>query len=191
MHEVLVNRLGGLSLPRKSVVRLTDRPDMTLDVYRGRETTMQCNNQVQRGALFSENISEIGVRSANHYYYYFSLVFFVSTILTEGCGCFAKNTQDMCCRPRQNVIHVFLCLFSFHFLFFLELLFSARRFELKTFLCQPFIAVPITKRYFFLISLSAKKQTTKFTSANSQKIFCPSYIKLKIKKPEGKLCRSR
>ena len=28
MHEVLVNRLGGLSLPRKSVVRLTDRPDI-------------------------------------------------------------------------------------------------------------------------------------------------------------------
>ena len=41
MHEVLVNRLGGLSLPRKSVVRLTDRPDLTLDVYRGRKTTMQ------------------------------------------------------------------------------------------------------------------------------------------------------
>ena len=41
MHEVLVNRLGGLSLPRKSVGRLTDRPDMTLDVYRGRKTTMQ------------------------------------------------------------------------------------------------------------------------------------------------------
>ena len=37
MHEVQVNRLGGLSLPRKSVVRLTDRPDMTLDVYRGRK----------------------------------------------------------------------------------------------------------------------------------------------------------
>ena len=43
MHEVLVNRLGGLSLPRKSVVRLTDRPDMTLDVYRGRKTTKQQN----------------------------------------------------------------------------------------------------------------------------------------------------
>ena len=28
-HDVLFNRLGGLSLPRKSVVRLTDRPDMT------------------------------------------------------------------------------------------------------------------------------------------------------------------
>ena len=41
MHEVLVNRLGGLSLPRKSVVRLTDRPDMTLDVHRGRKTTKQ------------------------------------------------------------------------------------------------------------------------------------------------------
>ena len=31
MQEVLVNRLGGLSLPRKSVVRLTDRPDMTIE----------------------------------------------------------------------------------------------------------------------------------------------------------------
>ena len=41
MHEVLVNRLGGLSVPRKSVVRLTDRPDMILDVYRGRKTTIQ------------------------------------------------------------------------------------------------------------------------------------------------------
>ena len=41
MHEVLVNRLGGLSLPRKSVVRLTDRPDMTLDVNCGRKTTTQ------------------------------------------------------------------------------------------------------------------------------------------------------
>ena len=52
MHEVLVNRLGGLSLPRKSVVRLTDRPDMTLDVYRGRKTTMQ---QQQQQALDCKN----------------------------------------------------------------------------------------------------------------------------------------
>ena len=36
---------GGLSLPRKSVVRLTDSPDMTLDVYRGRKTTMQQQRQ--------------------------------------------------------------------------------------------------------------------------------------------------
>ena len=46
MHEVLVNRFGGLSLPRKSVVRLTDRPDMTLDVYRGRKTTKQQQESV-------------------------------------------------------------------------------------------------------------------------------------------------
>ena len=39
MHEVLVNSLGSLSLPRKSVVRLTDRPDMTIDIFRGRRTT--------------------------------------------------------------------------------------------------------------------------------------------------------
>ena len=48
MYEVLVNRLGGLSLPRKSVVRLTDRPDMTLDVYRGRKTTVQQQQQSER-----------------------------------------------------------------------------------------------------------------------------------------------
>ena len=45
VHEVLVNHLGGLSLPRKSVVRLTDRPDMTLDVYRVHKTTIQQQNQ--------------------------------------------------------------------------------------------------------------------------------------------------
>ena len=48
MYEVLVNRLGGLSLPRKSVVRLTDRTDMTLDVYSGRKTTMQQQQQIIR-----------------------------------------------------------------------------------------------------------------------------------------------
>ena len=49
MHEILVNRLGGISLPRKSVVRLTDRPDMFLDVYRGRKTT---NQQQQHNTSF-------------------------------------------------------------------------------------------------------------------------------------------
>ena len=49
MHEVLVNRLGGLSLPRKSGVRLTDHPDMTLDVYLrcGHKTTTQLQQQQQ------------------------------------------------------------------------------------------------------------------------------------------------
>ena len=43
VYEVLGNHLGGLSLSRKSVDRLTDRPDMTLGVYcgRGRKTTIQ------------------------------------------------------------------------------------------------------------------------------------------------------
>ena len=36
VHEVLVNRYGGLSLPRKTVVRSTDRPDVTSAVYHGR-----------------------------------------------------------------------------------------------------------------------------------------------------------
>ena len=49
VHKILVNSLGGLSLPRKSVVRLTDRPDMTLDVYRGRKTTMQQQQQLTLG----------------------------------------------------------------------------------------------------------------------------------------------
>ena len=43
VHEVLVNRLGSLSLPRKSVVKLTDRPDMTFDVYRGRKKKQYIN----------------------------------------------------------------------------------------------------------------------------------------------------
>ena len=54
VHEVLINRLGGLSLPRKGVVRLTDRPDMTLDVYRGRKTTIQ---QQQQGQLFKASLA--------------------------------------------------------------------------------------------------------------------------------------
>ena len=58
MHEVLVNRLGGLSLPRKSVVRLTDHPDMTLDVYRGRKTTIQQQQlREQKNNPFSDIIA--------------------------------------------------------------------------------------------------------------------------------------
>ena len=51
MHEVLVNRLGGLSLPRKSVVRLIDLPDMTLDVYHGYKTTIQQQQQQSKTDL--------------------------------------------------------------------------------------------------------------------------------------------
>ena len=84
MHEVLVNCLGGLNLPRKSVVRLTDRPDMTLDVYRGRETTMhqqQRQNLTERinsrkGTIYLEHFAvrtKMHLASASSEYYIYSL----------------------------------------------------------------------------------------------------------------------
>ena len=57
MHEKLVNRLGGLSLPRKSVVRLTDRPDMTLYVYRGRKTITQQHNNNHSAATYRTDLT--------------------------------------------------------------------------------------------------------------------------------------
>ena len=62
MHKVLVNRLGGLSLPRKSVVGLTDRPDMTLDVYRGRKTTIQPSN-IRKNSKGHYSVKNVGVVS--------------------------------------------------------------------------------------------------------------------------------
>ena len=43
VHKILLtgNCLGGLSLLRKSVIRLTDHPDMTIAIYRGHKTTTQ------------------------------------------------------------------------------------------------------------------------------------------------------
>ena len=40
-------------------------------------------------------------------------------------------------------------------------------------------------------SLTTKKQTTKFSSANFQKMLSPSYVILRIQRLEGKQCRSR
>ena len=45
MHEVQVNHLAGLSLSRKSVLRLIDRPDMAIAVYRGCKTITQQQQQ--------------------------------------------------------------------------------------------------------------------------------------------------
>ena len=39
IRVVLINHIGGLSLPRNSVVRLIDGPDMTITVYCGCKTT--------------------------------------------------------------------------------------------------------------------------------------------------------
>ena len=72
--EVLVNRLGGLSLPRKSVVRLTDRPDMTLDVYRGRKTTMQqCNNALNSGTFQTTNYKQTDLYETLEWFAFVSL----------------------------------------------------------------------------------------------------------------------
>ena len=47
----------------KSVVRLTDRPDMTLDVYRGRKTTIQQQQPVQMNGSIGEWFrTTVGVR---------------------------------------------------------------------------------------------------------------------------------
>ena len=40
-----IGKKSNSPLPRKRVVRLTDRPDMTLDVYGGRKTTIQQQQQ--------------------------------------------------------------------------------------------------------------------------------------------------
>ena len=56
------------------MVRLTDRPDMTLDVYRGRKTTMQQQQQICQHTVElqwlehlwnHENMFETGVVRAN------------------------------------------------------------------------------------------------------------------------------
>ena len=52
LHEVLVNHLGHLSLPRKSVVRLIDCPDMAIAVYCGRKTTTTTLNLKAYNMLF-------------------------------------------------------------------------------------------------------------------------------------------
>ena len=71
MHEVLVNRLGGLSLPRKSVVRLTDRPDMTLDVYRGRKTTMQQQQPTRSTFCYEKNACFVFKKTFSHSTFFF------------------------------------------------------------------------------------------------------------------------
>ena len=65
VHEVLVNRLGGLCLPRNCVVRITDCPDMTIDVYCGRKTTTQL-----QPLTLNENFAA-GLPSLKEYWIFF------------------------------------------------------------------------------------------------------------------------
>ena len=50
-------------MPRKSVVKLTDRPDMALDVYRGRKTTTQ---QQQQPTTFINIFTKLFVFKSKH-----------------------------------------------------------------------------------------------------------------------------
>ena len=59
MHKVLVNRLGGLSLARTSVVRLTDHPDMTLEQMFTVDVKQQHNNNLVNGYTNRGNNSTI------------------------------------------------------------------------------------------------------------------------------------
>ena len=70
MHEVLVNRLGGLSLPRKNMVtgRLTDRPDMTLDVYCGRKTTIEYGSLSSFAKVSVSSLTNVMIKSSAIHY---------------------------------------------------------------------------------------------------------------------------
>ena len=52
VHEVLVNHLGGLSLPRKNVVKLNDCPNMTTAVKCGRKKPNYNNNHTSMTKFF-------------------------------------------------------------------------------------------------------------------------------------------
>lgn len=51
VHWVLVDLLIGLNLPRKSEVKLNDRPCMPIAVFRERYSATQHNNSIITGTL--------------------------------------------------------------------------------------------------------------------------------------------
>ena len=60
MHNVLASCLEGVGLPRKSVVRLTDRPDMTLTVNGGLKNNNNNNSSLLRDhSMFYAEIHKI------------------------------------------------------------------------------------------------------------------------------------
>ena len=85
MHEILVNRLGGPSLSRKSVVRLTDRPDMTLDVYRGRKITTQQQQQQKHNCEAPQQTSRLGTVS-NKLLGDLKMFYWIQTLVLSFCS---------------------------------------------------------------------------------------------------------
>ena len=75
VHLVQVNRLGGLSLPRNNVVRVTDRPDRTIAVYRGCKATnrhqqqsLRCPLEVLKPHMFVKEVSPVVWNFDKDYY---------------------------------------------------------------------------------------------------------------------------
>ena len=54
-----LGRLGVISLSRKSVDKLIDRPDMTIDVYRRRKTTAHNKNK-QKQSVNRASYQQLG-----------------------------------------------------------------------------------------------------------------------------------
>ena len=54
MHLVLVNHIG-LSLPRNSVIRSADHPNVTIAVYYGRKATAQQQNSTGANSFLYES----------------------------------------------------------------------------------------------------------------------------------------
>ena len=113
MHEVLVNPLGGLCLPRKSVVRLTDHPDMTLDVYRGLKQQHNNNNN-NLIACISENRTSCMNSCITRFRRYFGL--YIRQIKLE-FGCmqkYAHFTINIFYFNNIQVIYMYVSPFMFN-----------------------------------------------------------------------------
>ena len=79
MHQILVNRLGGLSLPRKSVVRLTDRPYMT-GVVRWCWVNFQCRGVLLIWSRVGQGPTALTVSSGGCCLDIFTLVYYFSSL---------------------------------------------------------------------------------------------------------------
>ena len=107
MHKVL-NRLGGLSLSKKNVVRLTDRPDKTIAVYHGRKTTTQQQQLI--------NISKIILKSCKVCMLQVSQIEKKKLKLSSHQRFFCLNQpfeeinlHSNCCKNRYNLLYKLFC----------------------------------------------------------------------------------